>query len=313
MCQMMIFRSKRNKNSITAVQARRRGALEEKMSKEEKKIYAICYPIMIAFAVFIVYVAISDKKAAEMALDDESVYFIEEEAETEIRPVITLQSGMPCENPEQFERWLKEYEQTASEEKMHYPKRVRKPSILEVEEITNYSDSVSDAQSGAEVETESEEYSETPEISDTEETSQRFYKYEIVGTRIDADLQERLFMALDEARIPYWYEIAVCQLFQESRGERYAVSKDGKDHGIFQYRLQYWDSVCSQYGFSGASIYDTDVQIKIYATQMANRLNHGLSVDEVISRHKTSDEVSWVDTEYVNQVKQWLNKMEVCK
>ena len=281
------------------------------MDKEEKRIYAICYPIMILFAVFIVYTAVSDKKAAKTDSADESIHFTEETAEIKIRPIFEAQSGMPCDNPEQFERWYSEYEQTASEEKMHSPKRIHKPSILAVGEDEVDRVVISAEESSSEVETESVEYPETSEVPDSKGESETAHKYQIMGTRINEDLQERLFVALDEARISYWYEIAVCQLFQESRGERYAVSKDGRDHGIFQYRLQFWDSVCDQYGYSGASIYDTDAQIRIYAQQMSARLNQGLSVDEVISRHKTSDEVTAVDWEYVNQVKQWLNKMEV--
>ncbi len=284
------------------------------MDKEEKRIYAVCYPIMILFAVFIVYTAVSDKKAAKTDSADESAYFIEETTGAQIKPIFEAQSGMPCDNPEQFERWYSEYEQTASEEKMHSTKRIHKPSILAVGEDEVDGVVISAEESSSEVETESVEYPETSEVSDSKGESEELRKtkkYQIMGTRIDEDLQERLFMVLDEARIPYWYEIAICQLFQESRGERYAVSKDGRDHGIFQYRLQFWDSVCDQYGCSGASIYDTDAQIRIYAQQMSARLSQGLSVDEVISRHKTSDEVTAVDWEYVNQVKQWLNKMEV--
>lgn len=281
------------------------------MDKEEKRIYAVCYPIMILFAVFIVYTAVSDKKASKTDSTDESAYFIEEAAKVEIRHIFEAQSGMPCDNPEQFERWYSEYEQTASKEKMHSPKRIHKPSILAVGEDEVDRVVISAEESSSEVETESVEYPETSEVSDSKGEPETIHKYKIMGARIDEDLQERLFMALDEARISYWYEIAVCQLFQESRGERYAVSKDGRDHGIFQYRFQFWGSVCDQYGCSGASIYDTDAQIRIYAQQMSARLNQGLSVDEVISRHKTSDEVTSVDWEYVNQVKQWLNKMEV--
>lgn len=283
------------------------------MGKEEKRIYAVCYPIMILFAVFIVYTAVSDKKAAKTDFIDESVHFTEEVAEVEIRPIFEAQSGMPCDNPEQFERWYSEYEQTTSKEKMHYPKRIHKPSILAVGEDEVDGVVISAEQSSPEVETEGEEYTDAPEVSDSKGKPEAIHKYKIMGTPIDEALQERLFMALDEACISYWYEIAICQLFQESRGERYAISKDGRDHGIFQYRLQFWDSVCDQYGCSGASIYDTDAQIRIYAQQMSARLNQGLSVDEVISRHKTSDEVTEVDWEYVNQVKQWLNKMEACE
>lgn len=282
------------------------------MSKEEKKIYAICYPLGVLFAAFIVYTTISDGKASKTAFAEELVYFTEDETKTEIRPVLEPQSGMPCENPEQYERWLKEYEQKTGKEKVYYPKRIHKPLLLEEPESeSKYDAEVLPEESSTEVETESVEYTEASEVPNTEIQPQGIRKYKIVGAWIDEDIQERLYMALDAARIAYWYEVAVCQLFQESRGERWAVSNDGRDHGIFQYRLQYWDAVSAQYGFAGASIYDIDAQIGVYCRQMTDRLNRGLSIDEAISRHKTSDEVTWVDAEYVAQVKQWLNKLEV--
>ena len=48
-----------------------------------------------------------------------------------------------------------------------------------------------------------------------------------------------------------------------------------------------------------------------YASEMAARFNSGLSVDEAISRHMTSDFVSTINREYVSDVKRWLSEMEV--
>ena len=226
-------------------------------------------------------------------------------------------SGMPCENTEQFERWYETYdEQETSEEESDNTEGVYEQIFLEESGTEEFTYGVFRIEeSSSEVETENESYLEASEVQEVEQgtESSGICKYSIMGSCIDEDVQERLYMVLDEKGISYWYEVALCQLFQESRGYQYAVSKDGKDHGILQYRLQYWDGVCRQYGFSGASIYDIDVQIRIYAAQTANRLNHGLSVDEVISRHKTSDEVSVIDWGYVAEVKQWLDKMEVIK
>ena len=70
---------------------------------------------------------------------------------------------------------------------------------------------------------------------------------------------------------------------------------------MYQYRSTYWN---------GGDIFDVDAQIERYASDMAARFNIGLSVDEAISRHNTSDHVEAVNWEYVEQVKQWLPTMK---
>ena len=53
-------------------------------------------------------------------------------------------------------------------------------------------------------------------------------------------------------------------------------------------------------------IFDVNAQIRKYTQQVAARINAGLSVEEIISRHITSDYVTEINWEYVNAVLQWL-------
>ena len=123
--------------------------------------------------------------------------------------------------------------------------------------------------------------------------------------QIDPEIQRAIYQALDDAGIAYWYTGALAQCYQESRGDPTATNQaNGIDKGLFQYREPFWD-------WSRGDIYDPEVQIRLYVSQTANRINAGLSVDEIISRHKTSDWVTVLDLEYIAQVKQWLGKMEV--
>ena len=93
-------------------------------------------------------------------------------------------------------------------------------------------------------------------------------------------------------------------MFQESHGQQYAVNpNNGIDCGLYQYRITYWTEP--------EDIFDVDAQLRRYASDMAARFNSGLTVDEAISRHNTSDSVAAVNWEYVGQVKQWLGQMEV--
>lgn len=130
--------------------------------------------------------------------------------------------------------------------------------------------------------------------------------YRIAGEVVDPGLQERLFHHLEAAGISYWFEGALAQMYQESHCQQYAQNPNGLDKGIFQYRSTYWD-------WSSGDIFDIDAQMRRYAAEMAARFNAGLSTDEAISRHNTSDFVTAVNWEYVAQVKQWIPTMEAIR
>lgn len=140
---------------------------------------------------------------------------------------------------------------------------------------------------------------------ETEETGFRLYR--IAGELPDPALQRAIWDALQAEGIAYWYEGALAQCFQESHFEMYAVNqKNGVDSGLYQYRSTFWD-------WEQGDIFDANLQIRKYAAEMAARFNAGLSADEAISRHKTSDYCEEVDREYVQQVRQWLGQMEEVK
>lgn len=150
--------------------------------------------------------------------------------------------------------------------------------------------------------TDASEASAEPEASE-EEAGFRIYR--IAGELPDPELQRAIWDALQAAGISYWYEGALAQCWQESHFKQYAVNPvNGLDSGLYQYRSTFWD-------WSRGDIFDAGAQIRRYAEEMAARFNAGLSVDEAISRHKTSDYVTEIDWTYVQQVRQWLGQMEV--
>lgn len=128
--------------------------------------------------------------------------------------------------------------------------------------------------------------------------------YRIAGDLIDPDIQILLHDALEDEGIGEWYTGALCQMYQESRGDRFAINQSNRlDMGIFQYRSTFWD-------WDLGDIFDAEVQIRLYSKQMAQRFNAGLSIDEAISRHNTSDYVTEVNWTYVQEVKQWFNELK---
>lgn len=253
------------------------------MRKEERKIYTRCIAIMAVYIIAGVwlYTMPSQAHTAQIAENvpylDETVSgeeFTAEPSETPKKGQIrenTPMSAMPCDDPENFKRWMETYEQeqeTCEQETEPEPEPTTVPT------------------------------DECKVTTGTDETPVTFYS--VNGETLNPELAQKLHDALEKYSIGYFWEIALAQCYQESHFNVYAVNPNNLiDSGILQYRATYWD-------WNRGDIFSVDAQFELYAEQMANRLNAGLSADECISRHKTSDFSTAVDWEYVGQVKQWL-------
>lgn len=259
------------------------------MKRWEANIYMKCIAILafgIIAAVFLMTLPVSAKKA--VLTDDSTVgeYFIDQTAKSPENALFDANSAMPCVDGESFKKWMETYEQTASEE-------------VEVSEREESSSEVPVNETRCEV---SEEETET-----VQETVPHTAKvFSVNGETLNPELQALLYDALDRHGISYFFELACVQCYQESHFNVWAENPNGRDKGILQYRLQYWD-------WNRGDIFDPAAQFELYAEQMAARLNAGLSADECISRHNTSDFVTAVNWEYVGQVKQHLANLREVK
>ena len=111
-------------------------------------------------------------------------------------------------------------------------------------------------------------------------------------------IQDQLRVALEQAGIGWWWPYAWAQAQQESRWNPWAENANGLDKGLFQYRITYWTEP--------ESIFDVGAQIRKYVGQVQARIFAGLSIEEIISRHITSDYVTAINWQYVNDVLQHL-------
>lgn len=137
--------------------------------------------------------------------------------------------------------------------------------------------------------------------------------YRIAGDLIPEEIQLAMYEALAAEGIEEWFSGALAQVYQESHGNPWAENPNGLDKGLLQYRITYWPATAAAYGEPGADIFDWRAQVRVYARQTAARISAGLSVDEIISRHKTSDDCPALDPAYIQQVRQWLGKMEAAR
>lgn len=252
------------------------------MSKTEWKLWKI---FVVALGIFIietvaVFTEDCDVYAASVIASEEIIVETAESPENgKIRD-----SGMPCEAPERFAEW---YEQN------------RRKYEPETSEETRSDDIGTDHEEAG-----TNEDPQKDPVTEMENAMPTLYK--IAGQEIDASLQIKLYQHLQAAGIPWWYEGALCQMFQESHCQQYAVNQhNGLDMGLFQYRSTFWDW--------SSDIFDVDAQMRRYSAEMAARFNAGLSVDEAISRHNTSDFVTEVNWQYVQEVKRHLPTMEAIR
>lgn len=118
------------------------------------------------------------------------------------------------------------------------------------------------------------------------------------GVVLNQDIANYLYEKLCENNIGWFMPYAVCIAFQESGFNPNAVSPDGKDRGLFQYRITYWDN---------GDIFNPYHQVDIFVSQMSNRANLGLTIEEMISRHNMSDWGAY-NQKYVDQVLQHFEK-----
>lgn len=253
------------------------------MNREERRIYqlGVAFAAVMIIAMTSVLTEECGKNTVCAAAEAVGGNFIDGTATSPEKGQIRENSAMPCVDAESFRRWMETYEPETTEE-------ARTDAVRPDHEDVRTEETILATETEATVE------ATVPTL------------YRIAGEEIDESIQVRLYKHLQEAGIPYWYEGALCQMFQESHGQQYAVNpNNGIDCGLYQYRSIYWTEP--------ADIFDVDAQLRRYAADMAARFNSGLSVDEAISRHNTSDSVAAVNWEYVGQVRQWLSKMEAIR
>lgn len=258
------------------------------MTKEERRIYQLGVAVCAVLAVAIFTVFLDECQSSNLAVyataEVEGGYFTDQTSREPETGLFDANSAMPCVDSEAFRSWYQTYQEEDNESQTSEEART---------------DGCREDHEADREDTEPEPVSEEAE---TEVETAVSTLYRISGKTIDEGIQVLLHHHLEENGIGWMFELSLCQIFQESGGNRWAENKNGLDKGILQYRTTYWTEP--------ESIFDVEAQIRKYSQEMAARFNSGLSTDEAISRHNTSDYISSVNWEYVAQVRQWIPLME---
>lgn len=128
--------------------------------------------------------------------------------------------------------------------------------------------------------------------------------YQIDGDTLDPGVADYLYRRLCEAGIGYFYEFSVCLAYQESSFNPLAENPNGRDKGLFQFRVEYHP------GLDWRNPYQ---QVDLFVQMMANRAAAGCDPYMMVSRHNTSDYCPEFNEVYVAQVLQHLPKLRRVK
>lgn len=116
--------------------------------------------------------------------------------------------------------------------------------------------------------------------------------YTVDGERLDPGVADYLYRRLCESNIGWFYPYALLMAYQESSFNPLAVNSNGRDFGLFQFRLEFHP------GLDWSNPY---AQVDLFVQMMANRANAGKDVYSMISAHNMSDWGGYNQV-YVDQV-----------
>lgn len=116
--------------------------------------------------------------------------------------------------------------------------------------------------------------------------------YTVDGERLDPGVADYLYRRLCESNIGWFYPFALLIAYQESSFNPLAENVNGRDFGLFQFRLEF---------HSGLDWQNPYAQVDLFVQMMANRANAGKDVYSMISAHNMSDWGGYNQV-YVDQV-----------
>lgn len=117
--------------------------------------------------------------------------------------------------------------------------------------------------------------------------------YLVEGEQLDPGVAEYLYQKLCAAGIGWFYEYALCLAYQESSFNPLAENVNGRDKGLYQFRVEFHPGLAWQNPY---------VQTDLFVSMMAARAAAGCDVYSMISRHNTSDYCPDLNMTYLTQV-----------
>lgn len=134
--------------------------------------------------------------------------------------------------------------------------------------------------------------------------------YSVNGATLSPYLQEYLYGQLARYGAEWFFPVALCQIYQESRYLTNAQNPNGQDKGLCQFREAFWEYHAKLSGLYEYDIWNPIDQLWVYSWLMAENLRKsGGDIGMALSRYYLG-EAQYSET-YVQAVMQWINTMEV--
>ena len=153
------------------------------------------------------------------------------------------------------------------------------------------------------------------EVKDADEISQDWSGcplYTVNGSMLTEYLQAYLYERLSFFGITWFYQISLCQIYQESRYNTAAVSYDGKDRGLCQFRERFFPDYATESGLYEWDILNPIDQLWVYTYLMQKYLKlTGNDIGLALSYYYMGEPI--YNERYVSDVIQWLGTVEVVR
>lgn len=117
--------------------------------------------------------------------------------------------------------------------------------------------------------------------------------YLVEGEQLDPGVAEYLYRRLCETGTGWFYEYALCLAYQESSFNPLAENVNGRDKGLYQFRVEFHPGLAWQNPYA---------QTDLFVAMMAARAAAGCDAYSMISRHNTSDYCPEINPVYLTQV-----------
>lgn len=138
--------------------------------------------------------------------------------------------------------------------------------------------------------------------------------YKVNNVVLSVDMQDFIYRTCCNMGIEYYFPYFLCQIYQESKFDPRAVSKDGIDYGYCQLRIYYHDDFKNQVGHPEWDlINDPFANIYVGCHLMATNLTAtDGNISEALKLYFNSGSDYW-NSIYVGDVMQWTGVLERIK
>ena len=135
--------------------------------------------------------------------------------------------------------------------------------------------------------------------------------YTVNGVMLSEECQEYLYGQLEKYETEWFFPYALCELYQESRFNPNAVSYNGLDKGIAQFREIYFPEFAEASGLVEYDIFNVIDSLYVYAFTISKYLNETGSIELALSRYYLGE--YGYSEQYVSDVLQWEGTLKEIK